>query len=554
MNIQITTSRTGQTPLSLGRVNVFLGANGTGKSKLLAEIKDTIGAQLPDHQILNIEGGRALTMFDSLALDRNNFNNYTTYAKTYQNYQNKRSGTLQSRLFDGLKTLEQLGETAKMEHSDAVTDWLKSNPANAANAPRRPVAPMDRVFESFSDIFPAIALTYYPGERRLRCTKNGTRYGPTSLSEGEKQVFSILIDVVELGEHKSVMFVDEPELNLHPGLANRLWAAVESMLPEAVFFYATHSVSFAMRDSVEHLLVLSDSDDSIQQLSSLDDLPSEEKRDLLGNITSLISSKKTLIVEGDDESFDSIFYRWLVGDVEFSPTAVGGCEDVLAITERKGKWKHISPNVELVGVVDRDYKSDADVQSIVASGVLVLDFHEAESYLCYPDVLIAVASSLGSVAKIPSADTIVSDIVSFVSKSALKIVARRVAAQLNVRIGVSVPSKSIARVSTKDQLKRLFLADANQQKSEVSKRLTDKTVTDAIEAENKVVEEAIRLRDVQKLLLLAPGKELLAHLASLTGCSDANAVARAVRHHLDPNSFASLSDIRTALCSAFSSE
>lgn len=64
MEFELKTSRTGERIVKFGRINVFLGANGTGKSQLLAEIKGKIGEALPDYKILNIEGGRALTMFD----------------------------------------------------------------------------------------------------------------------------------------------------------------------------------------------------------------------------------------------------------------------------------------------------------------------------------------------------------------------------------------------------------------------------------------------------------------------------------------------------------
>ena len=553
MEFEIKTSRTGEKPIKLGRINVFLGANGTGKSKLLEEMKGHMGEVLPNHQILNIEGGRALQMFDSLALDRTNFNNYSTYEKTYNGYQKKRSGTLQSRLFDGLKILEQLGETAKIEHSDAVTAWLTSEEAknNPQNVPVRPVDPMDRVFESFSDIFPSITLKFYPAESRVRCIKNGTRYGPTSLSEGEKQVFSVLVDVVELAHRQTVLFVDEPELNLHPSLANRLWASVESLLPDAVFIYATHSVSFAMRESVEHIFVLSDSDENIQELKDLDELSLKDKKDLLGNITSLIANKKTLLVEGEDESFDSIFYNWVVGDNEISPTAVGGCEDVMAIAERSGKWAHISPSVTLSGIIDRDYKSARDIQNIEEQGVIVLTAHEAESYLCHPEILVAIAKAIGTTESTPTTDELLDAMCNFVDDLRLKIIARRVAAQLNVRIGVSVPSKTLTRITTDDQLKTLLMSDVRKQKEHVSKKYQEQLVSGLIDSESSALKAVLETRDIDGLLKLAPGKELLSLMASRVGCVDSNGVARAARHHLDLGEYAPLLALKDKILAAF---
>ncbi|WP_230280776.1 AAA family ATPase [Croceicoccus sp. Ery15] len=430
--MDIITSRTGNTPLRFERINVLLGSNGTGKSKLLQELRGQIPNILPDHKIINIEGGRALTMYDSLELNAQNFNKYRSYDTTFSQYSKKRAGTLQSRLFDGLKTLELLAENSRIEHSDRVMEWLKVNPGRSADeVPRRPLDPMSRVFEAFNDIFPTITLQYSASDKRLRCNKGQHRYGPTSLSDGEKQVFSVLVDVVELAEEKSILFIDEPELNLHPGLANRLWSSIESMLPQSMFVYATHSVSFAMRDSVEYLYVLSNSNENIQQIDNLDELSKSEQEELLGNITSLLSNKKSLVVEGQDESFDSIFYNFILGDSEIAPSSVGGCEDVIAIVSRSGKWNRISPDVRVVGVVDRDYKSDAEIAEIEGPTLFVLEYHEAESYLCEPDLVRTLAERLGTVESIPSSDEISFKIISFVRQNKLQIVARRISSKLD---------------------------------------------------------------------------------------------------------------------------
>lgn len=555
MSFEITTSRTGDRSIELGRVNVFLGANGTGKSKLLAELRGRISQILPDHNALNIEGGRALQMFDSLELTPQNFSNFRTYEQTITGYKSKRQGTLQSRLFDALKSLEQMAEKSKIDHSDAVTQWLNNHAtepnANAETVPRRHIDPMTRVFETFSDIFPSIELQYSAENRRLTCTKKGNTYGPTSLSDGEKQVFSILVDIMELADTNSVLFVDEPELNLNPGLANRLWSSIESLLPDAIFVYATHSVNFAMRESVEYLLILSNSDDNIQELNNLNELTAKDRVELLGNITSLIANKKTLVVEGNDESFDNIFYSWMIGDRDISPSAVGGCEDVIAIAKRSGKWSVISPHVALSGVVDRDYKSDFELENVRNLGIVVLHLHEAESYLCKPDLLIAIANALGTVSPLPSQEAIASEIIAFAKSIQFKIVARRVASQLNQRIGVSVPAKLLSRVSSTEQLEKILIADVKEQKQRVSAQFDEKLITDLIGSEINSLEALIAERDIEGLLARAPGKELLAKLAPKVGCVDANGVARAARHHLLVESFPALAELATTIKSGF---
>lgn len=553
--MEIVTTRTGATPLSLARVNVLLGANGTGKSKLLQEIRENIPKILPNHKILNIEGGRALQMYDTLQLDSRNFNNYSTYEQTYTNYNSKRSGTLQNRLFDGLKSLELLGESTKIKHSDEVVQWHRDKDAGVAtgDVPRRPVDPMERVFELFNDIFSTITLKYYPNEKRLRCRKGEARYGPTTLSDGEKQVFSILVDVVELAEEDTILFVDEPELNLNPGLANRLWSAIEGILPRSIFLYATHSVSFAMRESVEHIYVISNADENIQKLDNMSELSRREQEELLGNITSLLANKKTLIVEGESESFDSIFYDWILGDKSISPSAVGGCEDVSAIIKRSGKWERISPNVLVRGVVDRDFRGDVELAGLEKSGVQVLDFHEAESYLCFPEIIVAITCALGTAREMPTESQVTDQIVKFAADKKIEVVAKRVAALLNVRVGVSVPSKTLKRISDVISLKRAFFSDAAEQKNVALKSLDEETINALFENELKRYEDALADREICQILRLVPGKELLKELAKLTGCADCDSVARAARRHVDLSKRVELTKLSARLRDSFAS-
>ncbi len=532
----------------MGRINVFLGANGTGKSKLLAELRGQIAGILPDYPPLNIEGGRAITMYDSLAVTANNFSRYQTFDQTIQTVRNKRGGTLNSRLFDGLKALEQMAEEAKSTHSDQIMAWIESG--ERGKAPRRPEDPMSRVFEIFNDIFPSITLEFTPQDKRLICHKNGNTYGPPQLSDGEKQVFSILVDIIELVDSRSVLFVDEPELNLNPGLANRLWAAIEGLLSKSIFIYATHSVNFAMREEIEHLIVLSNEASNIQELTGLSELPSSELQELLGNIPSLLANERTLVVEGHDESFDSIFYNWLLTDTEFAPAAVGGSEDVIAIVAREGKWNRISPSVSLTGIVDRDYKSDSDVEKLKRRGVIVLDYHEAESYLCFPEILRQIASSLGTTEKLPSISDLEDQIYAYLESQSLQICARRLSAQLTQRIGVSVPSNALKNVSSLDDLERLFFSDIETNRAQFESKFGEPNVSNVISMEWGELQRIVEARDLKQALRMVPGKELLGKLARQIGCIDTNAVARAARRHIGQADFAVINDLRTTLQNA----
>jgi hypothetical protein len=74
--------------------------------------------------------------------------------------------------------------------------------------------------------------------------------------------------------------------------------------------------------------------------------------------------------------------------------------------------------------------------------------------------------------------------------------------------------------------------DVRQQTKNVSKKYEECQVSGSVDREMQYLNGAIEERDVHKLLEFAPGKELMSTLCSFAGCVDANAVARAARHHL----------------------
>ncbi|WP_008293746.1 AAA family ATPase [Congregibacter litoralis] len=382
--------------------------------------------------------------------------------------------------------------------------------------------------------------------------KKWKRIWPHDLSDGEKQVFSILVDVIELTEEQSVLFVDEPELNLNPGLANRLWTSIESLLPLAVFIYATHSVNFALRETVQRLLVLSNNDESIQELAGLDELSFEDQKALLGNIPSLIAHKNALIVEGYDESFDGIFYRWILSELNVVPSPVGASEDVTAMATRHGKWARVSPEVRLTGIIDRDFKSDDAVQSLENKGLIVLGMHEAENYLCDPELLHALAGALGTLEKPLSRAEFEQELFDYLNENELEICAKRTNARLNLNIRPSVPSKTLKKVASYADLERAFIENVSSQMAHANTVFDEQSVKAALEDERTRLQAIKSGRDVHEALKLLPGKELLKRYAKSLGLTDTNSLARAVRKHLDVESFPAIAVLKTRLYSIVS--
>lgn len=542
--VQFESERTPGRPLAIGRRTVLLGANGTGKSKLLNEAVTKASTLFPNYTVVRIEGGRTITLRNSLALDRNTYNSYRDLRTAKQTHKQKIASTLSSRVFDALQVLERMGRSIKSKHSDAVIEWQQQNANDPC--PERGQPPLERVFDLFNEIFPRIVLAYDESTLEMSCTKGDSTYGPSQLSDGEKQCFSILADLVELADDKSVVFVDEPELNLNPLLANRLWDTVEAEFSDATFLYATHSVSFAMRPNVDRVHVLSDNNATIQEIDIITDVTTDELPPLLGSIPAILTTSTAIVTEGTEKSFDGVFYKWLVPDIEFEPVPVGGGHDVAAVAARTGVWEAVAPNFKLIGVVDRDFKSDQQAAELSGKCV-VLDWHEAESYLCDPSLLVAVAQALGTAYPLPTEEAITKALKDYFSENVLHICAKRIFSRLTYRIGVSARKRVCANLSNYDALKRLIDREVQAELAKTNTTFDGNAVSAVYTEERKRCEDALVAVDLDVLLMLTPGKELLNKLATKVGCKNALAVARAARKHIEVDSYPKLAALRQTL-------
>lgn len=543
-DVFFSSDRTSGESIPIGQVTVILGANGTGKSRFLNEIRGSTEALFDGYDPIQIEGGRATEVRDSLLLDRNTFTPYQTLEKAIETHQRKSGRQLSTRVFDALMVLERKGSDLRRRHSVAVSEWQESG--GDGPCPTCPAIPLERVFSLFNEVFPRINLAYDESSHALSCKKGEDEYGPSNLSDGEKQCFAILADLVEIADDNSVFFIDEPEQNLNPLLANRLWETIENEFPKAFFVYCTHCVSFAMRNSVKRVHVLSD-DNSIYEVEGISDIAFGELPSLLGSIPAILTTATAVATEGRDGSFDGIFYKWLApSDVGFEAIPVGGCSDVEAVASRAGFWRSISQQFKVMGIVDRDFKSDQQIEHLSES-CTVLDLHEAESYLCIAAILESIAHALGTVDPIPSQEDLNARIVEFFSEQKLTICATRVFSRLEHRIGVAAKRQIFKKLSSYETLDTLIKSEVASEVAKVESAFSEIEVAKVFEEERLRCENAINDEDVHTMLVIAPGKELLNRLAPMVGCKNSLAVARAALKHIDPTQHQLVASIRATI-------
>lgn len=501
---------------------------------LLREIRDVLRKQ-KDKKLVYIEGGRAIKIRDVLQLTTANYNQFDRYESALRHYEQKRVASLADRVFDALFYLDRKDAYLKAKHSDAVDRWIGAG--KKGECPTRAQPPLDRLFELVSEIFPQIALTYDASARRFAVNKNGSQYGPSNLSDGEKQVFSILADLIELDDDHEIIIADEPELNLHPELAERLWSLVENEFPEKRFIYATHSIGFALRGNVEKVWVLSTDATNIAEFSGLETLPRSETTALLGCLPGILSTNRALVTEGHEKSFDAIFFRWLLSDNSIEILPCGSCTDVASIVGKQGIWNKISSRIKLVGVIDADYRDDAYLKELMSENVHALELHEAEAYLCVPQIICAVANRIGSQERPLTSDEVAETILSALSSQQLLIAARRVFARSHITLRVSLERKLLNAAANRDALVEQIKATAEVEVKKAHDKLSPEQLEQWFNEESATINGIIADRDVGRALRLLPAKELLNQLSPRAGCKNGTDLMRALRKNYQPTEF-----------------
>lgn len=529
---------------TLQRRNVFLGANGSGKSKLLDHLKGSKKYGLPD-TVIYVEGGRVVTPPTSVQINRNNADTYRSLKTARDSYVKQRPGLLKNRTETAFFLLKKMNEGIKSDHSDKVEEWRRKG--EIGDCPLRGQDPFVELFELFHIVFPSISLKLMPESEDIRCEKRGATYAPTYLSDGEKQVLCLLADIALLADDGSLIVVDEPELNLHPHLAEDLWNTVELRYPNCVFIYATHSVAFTLRASVEKVFVLNRDDQPTIEIGSIAELNSGELRPFLGAIPAILASDVCLLVEGTQKSFDTALYRWITGVPNLVIEPIGGSSEVANASKGVGVWEKIAPASKILGVIDRDFNTDEKLSELDNEHLLVLKLHEAESYLCDPMIIHKIASGIGSAPKIPTIDEITNKILSHAEESVRYVVAQRAFMRLRFPLNPSLLNSQVRSIGSDADLVEAIKAECLKEGEKIKPLYDAGEVANVVNKELKRCRKVITECDIDGILRIFEGKELLKTLHTLASCPDPESVIRAATKHLNIGDFANIKQLRDDL-------
>lgn len=393
---------------------------------------------------------------------------------------------------------------------------------------------------------PGIPVPSLEQNQPLVCRRDGSEYRPSNLSDGEKEVFCGLLELMYEVLPDSLFLVDEPELHLHPLLALAFWREIEERHPQGTFVYATHSIQFAMRPEVDTRIVLSGPGHKAPALKSLDEPPDDHVREFLGAIPDILKAGKALATEGERTgSIDETFYRWVLGEPDAEIAPLGSCSSVLKAVKHADAWKQIAPSATIHGIIDRDYRSDKEIDEIQRS-CAVTRYHHAESYLCEPRLIADLSARLGTSDRIISADEAAQLLKAHCATLVNEVAAQRAMQAAGARdtFSFSMDTAGFGAMSREDVIKALQRT-AERKLAEIH-RLAGDAVKEAYNAEWRRCRIASQ-GDCAGMLELFPVKPLLGRYAELLGCADERALVRAASKELRVDDYPSLRSLRESL-------
>jgi hypothetical protein len=258
-----------------------------------------------------------------------------------------------------------------------------SNGSNEILIP--PDAPHDTLSRIWDKLLPSIAIAF---KNDCITASRNTDYSAADMSDGERVIFYLLAQTI-LARPGTILLVDEPEIHIHKSIISALWNELEKARPDCLFVYMTQDLSFASSRIGGTVIWVKSYDGRVwdwEIVPASSPLPETLLLQIMG------TTRTAIFTEGEAGSHDALIYSVLLPDATL--LSRGSCHDVI-IAVKAARDNRLLDGIDVRGIVDRDYRSDAEIAALRTSKIAVLEVAEVEHLYCLPEVVRAVGSHLG---------------------------------------------------------------------------------------------------------------------------------------------------------------
>ncbi len=250
-----------------------------------------------------------------------------------------------------------------------------------------PETRLDRVQKLWERIFPKNKMLRVEGRLVIQNDEDSRPFNPMRLSSGEKAVLYYIAGVLYARED-AVILIEDPEFYLHHSILKSLWDSIEELRQDCTFVYLTHDLEFAASRSESTCIWVRSFDAEriswdYEFIRDNDSFPEGMYLDILG------SRKPVLFIEGAATgSIDSKLYPYIFPEYTVKP--LGGCNKVIEAARAFADLKEIH-HLESRGIVDRDRRTEREVEYLRSRHIYVPEVAEVENLLMLEGVIRGVA-------------------------------------------------------------------------------------------------------------------------------------------------------------------
>lgn len=348
---------------------IIIGANGAGKSRFTAALQESLGDRSFRLSALKglyagSEDSPVVKLFD-LSFGKSAFKPQSA---------NEIDRLLALLMHDEMLNLINY----KME--------LASNPMAKLHKTK-----LDIIAHEWKELFPDNNILVESGKFLFSRGEDPRSYSALKLSDGEKAAIYYLAAVMYAPEGGAV-FVDSPEMFMHPSIMQSLWNRIEVLRPDCLFVFTTHDLEFASQSQDATVVWVRDYD-ATTVTWDYDILPKQQGMSDEVYMAIIGARKPVLFIEGDAvHSIDAKLYPLVFS--EYTVKSLGSCNKVIEATRAFNDLSAFH-HLDSFGIVDRDRRDAHEVEYLRGKKVMVPEVAEIENIMMLEEVIRAVASAKG---------------------------------------------------------------------------------------------------------------------------------------------------------------
>ncbi|MBY0346151.1 MAG: AAA family ATPase, partial [Neisseriaceae bacterium] len=403
-------------PLKAGVANIFIGANGSGKTRLSIFIEEQVVVEKRINTS-RISANRSMVLNPTVKpLNKTELAHYKKHqcAKDLENigiiaalgeeavehFESKKEFPSKSALQRAVKYKNYHPATGLLNNFDDLMSALYADQNQFNNDYRHQNitelnerCALEKIQKLWNTLLLACKLNLTEaGNLNVTSTKKGMdeMYSASEMSDGERVIFYLIASIL-IQEEPTVFIIDEPELHINPALMNDLWTEIEKARPDCCFVYVTHDMNFAQRhEAVKYAIFSYDkvNDKEQWQLSNIkkDDAILEEL------MLRIIGSRRPiLLVEGKRDSLDCAVYSAVYD--KFHVIYMEGCQNVISTVKSFNKKEsNALHRVEIRGLIDGDGRTDEQKDKLKTDKIYCSPIAQIENLFLCEQVFKALAS------------------------------------------------------------------------------------------------------------------------------------------------------------------